>query len=87
MDKSKLTVDERIRILKRNSINNEKFCHEKLGMPILTEGEKKIQRKKLYEEIMKKYKGKKLPPFDAKKSYDRVKKMIKLLENDCKDIS
>ncbi len=80
MKKDQNWVNEQIKSLRKSSLETEKFCHEKLGMPILTEEEKKIQRKKLYEEIVKQSEGQ--PPIDHKKLYEEVKNIIKMLEYD-----
>ena len=43
------------------------------------------EKKKLLDRILEESKS--LPPMNVEESYNRVKKMIKLLENDCKNIS
>ena len=82
MKKDQKWINERIELLKESSLEMERFCHEKLGMPILTEEEKKIQRKRIYEEIIKECENK--PRMTDKELFNEVMDIIKLLEEDCK---
>jgi ERCC4-type nuclease len=78
MKKNKEWVDKQIKLLEESSRETERFCHEKLGMPLLTEKEKKTQRKKLLEKILKESEGK--PPIDSKSLLKEVKSVVQLLE-------
>jgi hypothetical protein len=77
---NKSLVEERIHSIESDAQETERFCHEKFGMPILTEEEKKIQRKKTYDSLLKETKGK--SPIDSKVLYKEVQDLITLLESD-----
>lgn len=64
------------------NLEMDEFCLRECGIPIPTDEERKIIRKKLLKEITEEYKDKR--PIDSKKLLKEVKEIIKLLENDNK---
>lgn len=79
---SNLEKEKLISLTKKINEEFETFCRDELKIPVLTEEEKKIQRKQLLSRIIKESKNE--PPIDPKELLEEVKNVIQELEIHCK---
>ena len=76
-------LNQTLKLSKKLISEAEEFCKNEYGIPIPTEKERQLERKKLYEEIIKESRNK--PKMDSKILFKEVKNIISLLKNNYKE--